>query len=63
MGIMITYHGYNNGYNNPLYNVHKSTGVRYTQQNMVIVETHENGNEFRLELEKGRMKKQTPIAE
>ena len=29
MGIMITYHGYNN----PLYNMHRKVGVHYTQQN------------------------------
>ena len=27
MGIMITYHGYNNGFNNPVYNVHTKTWV------------------------------------
>ena len=36
MGIMITYHGYNNGHNNPMYNVHKHVGEHYTQQNMAI---------------------------
>ena len=35
MGIMITYHGYNNGHNNPMYNVYKNGGVHYTRQNMV----------------------------
>ena len=29
MGIMITYHGYNGGYNNPMYNVLKNMGVLY----------------------------------
>ena len=33
MGIMVTYHGYNN----PQY-VYKNAGVPYTQQNMVIFE-------------------------
>ena len=27
MGIMITYHGYNNGYNNPMYVMHTETWV------------------------------------
>ena len=31
MGIMITYHGYNNGHNNPVCNAHKNMGVHYTQ--------------------------------
>ena len=31
MGIMITHHGYNN----PVYSVHKTAGVHYTQQNTV----------------------------
>ena len=35
MGIMITYHGYNNGHNNPMYNVYKNGGAHYTRQNMV----------------------------
>ena len=35
MGIMITYHGYDNGHNNPMYNAHKNVGIRYTWQNMV----------------------------
>lgn len=26
MGIMITYHGYNNVYNNPVFNAHKNHG-------------------------------------
>ena len=33
MGVMIIYHGYNNGHNNPVYNVHKNVGVCYTWQN------------------------------
>ena len=32
---MITYHGYNNGYNNPVYHGHKDVGAHYTGQNMV----------------------------
>ena len=36
MGMMIMYHGYNNEYNNPIYNVHRNVGVHYTWQNMVI---------------------------
>ena len=32
MGIMISYHGYNDGYNNPTYKAHKNVGVHYTQQ-------------------------------
>ena len=32
---MITYHGYNNGYKNPMYNVHKNAGMHYTWQNTV----------------------------
>ena len=32
---MITYHEYNNGYNNPVYNAHKNLGVHYTWQNTV----------------------------
>ena len=35
MGIMITYHGYNNGHANPVYNVQKTVGVHHTQHNMV----------------------------
>ena len=35
MGIMITYHGYNNGHDNPMYNAHKTVGIHYTWQNMV----------------------------
>ena len=35
MGIVITYHGYNNGYNKPMYTVHKNGGVHYTWQNTV----------------------------
>ena len=35
MCIMTTYHRYNNGYNNPVYNAHKSVGAHYTQQNTV----------------------------
>ena len=34
---MITYNVYNNGYNNPMYNVYKTMGIQYTCQNMVIV--------------------------
>ena len=30
MGIVITYRGYNNGYNNPVYNAHKTVDVLYT---------------------------------
>ena len=26
---MITYHGYNNGYNNPMYSAHKNMGTHY----------------------------------
>ena len=32
MGIMITYHGYNN----PIYNAHKNMGAHYTWQNPVF---------------------------
>ena len=32
MGIMTTYHGYNN----PVYNAHKNVGVHGTWQNMVV---------------------------
>ena len=32
MGIMITYHGYNN----PMYNTYKNVGVYHTWQSMVI---------------------------
>ena len=35
MGIMITYHGYNNGHNNPMYNVHKNAGAHYTQEHII----------------------------
>ena len=35
MGRMITYHGYNDGYNNPVYNMHKTVGVRYTWEHMI----------------------------
>ena len=35
LGIMITYHGYNNGHNNPMCNVHRNVRVLYTQQNTV----------------------------
>ena len=35
MGIMITDHGYNNWYNNPVYNAHKNVGAHYTWQNTV----------------------------
>ena len=38
MGIMITYHGYNNKYNYPMYNMHKNVGGHYTQQNTVLSE-------------------------
>ena len=37
MGIMITYHGYNNGYSHPAYNEHKNGGAHYTRQNTVIL--------------------------
>ena len=33
MGIMITYHVHNNGYNNPMYNAHKNVGAHYPWQN------------------------------
>ena len=36
MGIMITCHRYNNGYNNPMHNAHKNVGAHYAQKNMVI---------------------------
>ena len=32
MHIMITYHGYNNRYNDPVCNAHKTVSVHYTQQ-------------------------------
>ena len=32
---MLTYHGYDNGYNNTKYNVHKTLWVHYTWQNTV----------------------------
>ena len=35
MGIMITCPGYNNGHNNPVYNVHENRGAQYTWQNTV----------------------------
>ena len=37
MGKMITYHGYNNGYNNPMYNVHQNMDVHYKWQNTVSI--------------------------
>ena len=37
MGIMITYHGYNNGYNNPMDNARQDVGAHYTGQNAVIL--------------------------
>ena len=30
MGIMTTYHGHNNEYDNLVHNVHKNVGVHYT---------------------------------
>ena len=30
MGIMITYHRYNSGYNNPVYNAHKNVDAHHT---------------------------------
>ena len=36
MGIMITCHGCNSGYNSPMYNAHRNTSVHYTWQNTVI---------------------------
>ena len=33
---MMTYHGYNNGYNNPVYDVHKNMGAHNTWQNTVL---------------------------
>ena len=42
MGIMITYHGYNNGHNNPVSNAHKNMGVYYTwQKNSDFISTIE----------------------
>ena len=35
MGIMITYHGYSNAYDNPVCNVYKNAGVHYTWQEVV----------------------------
>ena len=35
MHIMTTYHGYNNGYNTPVYNAPKNVGAHYPQQNTV----------------------------
>ena len=35
MGIMITYHGYNNGYSNPMYNAHKIMNKHYTRKKIV----------------------------
>lgn len=32
MGTMIPYRGYNNGYDNLMYNMHKNASVRYTQE-------------------------------
>ena len=37
MGIMITYHGYSNGYKSPVYNAHKTVGAHYAWQNMVAM--------------------------
>ena len=34
---MCIIHGYNNRYNNPMYNVHKNVGTHYTQQNTVFL--------------------------
>ena len=34
MGIMSTYHGCNS----PVYNVHKTVGVHYTQENTVVIQ-------------------------
>ena len=36
MDLMITYHEYNNGYSNPMCNMHKNMGVHYTWQSMGI---------------------------
>ena len=36
MAIMITYHGYSNGHNNPMYNMHKNVGAHYTWQNVAF---------------------------
>ena len=40
MGIRITFHGYDNVYdnvgNNPMYNGHKNMGAHYTQQTTVV---------------------------
>ena len=36
MGIMIAYHGYNNGYNNLLYDVHRNVGVHSTQEHIYM---------------------------
>ena len=35
MGIMTIHHVYNNGYNNPMYNVHQNVGAHYTREHMV----------------------------
>ena len=43
MGIMITYHGYNNGNNNPIYNAHKNVDMHYTWQNIVLAHLMERG--------------------
>ena len=42
---MITHHGHNNGYNKPVYNVHKNTGAHYTWQNTVVVGTKKDNVE------------------
>ena len=46
MGIMITYHGYNNGCNNPMFNVHKNVGAHYTWRNMVAFQMSKQAAEY-----------------
>ena len=36
MDIMTTYHGYNNGHKNPMYNAYKNVGTHSTWQNTVL---------------------------
>ena len=38
MAIMITYHGYNDGCANPVYNVHQNMGVHCTWPGMGIID-------------------------
>ena len=58
MGVMITYHGYNN----PTYNAHINEGVHYTQQNMVVLiwkvepSIHDNGWSHGYGVCRGRVK-------